>query len=134
MTKKEITQLSYNITGCAIRVHKALGPGLLESVYQKCLKHELMKNNFSVQEQVRVPVIYDELEIETDLRLDLLVNDTIIIELKAIEYILPVHEAQLLTYMKLLQKPQGLLINFYTENITKSMKPMVNELFKTLPE
>ena len=134
MTKKEITQLSYSITGCAIRVHKALGPGLLESVYQKCLKYDLIKNGFRVKEQLRVPVIYDEIEIETDLRLDLLVNDTIIIELKAIEHILPVHEAQLLTYMKLLQKPQGLLINFHTDNITKSMKPMVNEFFKKLPD
>ena len=134
MTKKEITQLSYSITGCATRVHKALGPGLLESVYQKCLKYDLIKNGFNVKEQLRVPVIYDEIEIETDLRLDLLVNDTIIIELKAIEHILPVHEAQLLTYMKLLQKPQGLLINFHTDNITKSMKPMVNEFFKILPD
>ena len=134
MTKKEITQLSYDITGCAIKVHKELGPGLLESVYQKCLKYELARNGFNVRHQVTVPVIYDMLEIETDLRLDLLVNDLIVIELKAVEHILPVHEAQLLTYMKLLKKPQGLLINFYTDNITKSMKPMVNEFFKELPD
>lgn len=134
MTKKEITQLSYNITGCAIKVHKTLGPGLLESVYQKCLKHELIKNGFYVRQHVSVPVIYDDLDIEIDLRLDLMVNESIIIELKAIEHILPVHEAQLLTYMKLLQKPQGLLINFYTDNITKSMKPLVNEFFKELPD
>jgi len=134
MTKKEVTQLSYDITGCAIRVHKVLGPGLLESVYQKCLKYELERNGFHVRNQVTVPVIYDMLEMETDLRLDLLVNDLIVIELKAIENILPVHEAQLLTYMKLLKKPQGLLINFYTDNITKSMKPMVNDFFKELPD
>ncbi len=134
MTKKEVTQLSYQITGCAIKVHKALGPGLLESVYEKCLKYELEKNGFQVIQQLIVPVIYDNLEMDTDLKLDLMVNDTIIVELKAIEHILPVHEAQLLTYMKLLQKPQGLLINFYTDNITKSMKPMVNEFFRELPD
>ncbi|NBC58422.1 MAG: GxxExxY protein [Bacteroidetes bacterium] len=134
MTKKEVTQLSYDITGCAIKVHKALGPGLLESVYQKCLKHELLRNKFMVKQHISVPVNYDHIEIETDLRLDLLVDDTVIVELKAIEHILPVHEAQLLTYMKLLKKPQGLLINFYTDNITKSIKPMVNEFFKALPE
>jgi len=134
MTKKDVTQLSYEIVGCAIKVHKELGPGLLESVYAKCLKHELEKNNKNVQQEVCVPVIYDSLEMNVDLRLDLLVNDLIIVELKAIEHILPVHEAQLLTYMKLLKKPQGLLINFFTENITRTLKPFVNEYFKQLPD
>lgn len=134
MTKKQITQLSYEITGCAITVHKALGPGLLESVYQKCLTHELSKRGFSVIQQVAVPVYYDDQVIDTELRLDLLVNDTIVIELKAVENTLPVHEAQLLTYMKLLKKPQGLLINYYTDNITKSLKPFVNEYFKQLAD
>lgn len=134
MTKKQITQLSYEITGCAITVHKALGPGLLESVYQKCLTHELSKRGYSVIQQVAVPVYYDDQVIDTELRLDLLVNDTIVIELKAVENTLPVHEAQLLTYMKLLKKPQGLLINFYTDNITKSLKPFVNEYFKQLTD
>ncbi len=134
MTKKQVTQLSYEITGCAIKVHKALGPGLLESVYEKCLTHELIKRGYTVIQQLAVPVNYDDIVIDTELRLDLLVNDTIILELKAIENTLPVHEAQLLTYMKLLQKPQGLLINFFTENITKTLKPFVNEYFKALPE
>jgi GxxExxY protein len=133
-SKKSITQLSYEITGLAIKVHKTLGPGLLESVYEKCLKYELEKNGYEVAQQMIVPVNYDNLELDVDLRLDLLVNDTIIVELKAIENILPVHEAQLLTYMKLLQKPQGLLINFFTDNITKSMKPFVNEFFRNLPD
>lgn len=134
MTKREITQMSYDIVGCAIKVHKELGPGLLESVYEKCLKYELIKGGFEVQQQMLVPVIYDELEMEVDLRVDLLVNDIIVVELKATENILPVHEAQILTYMKLLKKPQGLLINFFTENITKTVKPFVNEYFKNLPE
>ena len=134
MTKKQVTQLSYEITGCAITVHKALGPGLLESVYQKCLTYELIKRGYSVVQQLAVPVNYDELVIDTELRLDLLVNDIVVVELKAIEVVLPVHEAQILTYMKLLRKPQGLLINFFTENITSTLKPFVNEYFKALPD
>jgi len=133
MTKREVTRLSYEVTGYAIKVHKALGPGLLESVYEKCLKYELEKNGLNVMQQVVIPVIYDQLKIDTELRLDLMVNDCIVVELKAVESLLPVHEAQLLTYMKLLKKPQGLLINFYTHNITKSLKPMVNEFFRELP-
>ena len=134
MTKKQVTQLSYEITGCAITVHKALGPGLLESVYQKCLTYELIKRGYSVLQQLAVPVNYDELVIDTELRLDLLVNDIVVVQLKAIEVVLPVHEAQILTYMKLLRKPQGLLINFFTENITSTLKPFVNEYFKALPD
>ncbi|WP_269224011.1 MULTISPECIES: GxxExxY protein [Flavobacterium] len=132
MTKKEVTQLSYEITGYAIKVHKELGPGLLESVYEKCLKYELETNGYSVRQQLSVPIQYYDLEIDADLRLDLMVNDTIIVELKAVEAILPIHEAQLLTYMKLLEIPQGLLINFYTLNISKSLKPFVNEFFARL--
>ncbi len=134
MTKKEVTQLSYDITGCAIKVHKILGPGLLKSVYEKCLKYELLNKGFSVAQQVIVPVHYENIIMDTELRLDLLVNDCVVVELKAIENILPVHEAQLLTYMKLLQKPQGLLINFYTDNISKTFKPFVNDYFKMLDD
>jgi GxxExxY protein len=134
MTKREVTQLSYGIVGCAIKVHKELGPGLLEGVYEHCLKYELLKNGFEVDQQMLVPVIYDSLEMEINLRVDLLVNKTVVVELKATENILPVHEAQLLTYMKLLKMPQGLLINFFTDNITRSKKPFVNEYFSQLPE
>ncbi len=132
MTKKQVTQLSYDIVGAAIEVHKVLGPGLLEDVYEKCLKYQLEEDGHKVVQQVLVPVYYDDLKIDTNLRLDLLVDDTVVVELKAIEHILPIHEAQLLTYMKLLEKPQGLLINFYTDNITKSMKPFVNKYFSDL--
>ncbi len=134
ITKKYITDLSYKITGHAIEVHKYLGPGLLESVYEKCLKHELIQNGYKVVQQLAVPVEYKGLELDTELRLDLLVNDLVIVELKAVENILPVHEAQLLTYMKLLKKPQGLLINFFTDNISKSMIPLVNEYFSALDD
>lgn len=134
MTKKEITKLSFEITGFAIKVHKKLGPGLLESVYEQCLKFELERNGYDVKQQLVVKIEYDNLELESTLRIDLLVNDTVIVELKTVENILPIHEAQLLTYMKLLEKPQGLLINFYTTNITKSLKPFVNEFFSRLED
>lgn len=134
MTKKEVTQLSYEITGLAIKVHKNLGPGLLENIYEECLKIELINNGYDVKQQLYVPINYEGVEIKTKLVVDLLVNDCIIIELKAIEEILPIHEAQLLTYMKVLKKPQGLLINFYTNNITKSLRPFINEYFKALPD
>lgn len=134
MTKKGVTQLSYEITGLAIKVHEALGPGLLESVYERCLYYELVKNGFDVKQQMNVPVDYEDIIIDTALRLDLLVNDCVVLELKAIEKVPHVEDAKILTYMKLLKKPQGLLINFFTENITKSMKPFVNEYFKMLPD
>lgn len=134
MIKKEVTQLSYDITGCAIKVHKVLGPGLLESVYEKCLKYELEKQGFHVIQQLKVPFVYEELLFDAELRLDLLVNNCVVVELKTVENILPVHEAQLLTYMRLLEKPQGLLINFYTDNIVKAMKPFVNEYFNILKD
>lgn len=133
MTKKEITQLSYEITGFAIKVHKTLGPGLLESIYEECLKIELIKNGYNVKQQLYTTINYEGIDIETKLVVDLLVNDIVIVELKAIEEVLPIHEAQLLTYMKVLKKPQGLLINFFTDNITKSLKPFINEYFKELP-
>lgn len=134
MTKKYITQLSYDVIGCAIVVHKNLWPGLLESIYQKCLVYELKKKGMSVIQQLNVPIIYDGFTMDVDLRLDILVNDLIIVELKASETLHPVYDAQLLTYMKLLQKPQGLLINFHTDNLTKSYKPFVNEYFRLLPD
>ncbi len=132
MTQKEVTQLSYEITGLAIKVHKILGPGLLESVYERCLKYELESNGYDVKQQLIVKVNYEDIEFETDMKIDLLVNDCVVVELKTVESVLPIHEAQILTYMKLLRKPQGLLINFNTTNITKSMKPFVNEYFSRL--
>lgn len=133
-TKKYVTQLSYEIAGFAIKVHKNIGPGLLESIYEECLKFELERNGYSIKQQIGAPIIYDTLLLETNLRVDLLVNDLVVVELKTVNELLPVHQAQLLTYMKILEKPQGLLINFFTENITKSMKPLINEYFNLLPE
>lgn len=132
LTKKEVTQLSYEIVGYAIKVHKKLGPGLLESVYEECLKYELEKNGYDVKQQLIIKIEYDELELESQLRLDLLVNDCVVVELKTVDSFHPIHEAKIITYMNLLKRPQGLLINFNTTNITKSTKPFVNEYFQML--
>jgi len=119
ITKSYLDELTYKIIGCAIEVHKQLGPGLLESVYQKCFNHELFIKPLNFISQICTPINYKGIILEADLRLDVLVENLIIVELKAMEGILPVHEAQLLTYMKLLQKPKGILINFNCTNIFK---------------
>ncbi len=135
ITKSYLNDLSYKIIGCAIEVHKQLGPGLLESVYQECMKKELFLKSMNYKSQMIVPINYKGLLIDADYRLDFLVEDEIVVELKAMDGILPVHEAQLLTYMKLLQKPKGVLINFNSVNIVKEgSKQMVNEFFCLLPE
>ena len=134
ITKKFITQMSYEVVGCAIEVHKTLGPELLESVYEKCFVQELILNGFRVESQIIIPIEYKGLQLDADLKLDLLINNLIIVELKAVEEIHPAYRAQLLTYMKLMKKPQGLLINFFTSNITKSTIPLVNDYFEELPD
>ena len=134
MTKKEITQLSYEIIGYAIKVHKKLGPGLLEKIYEECLKYELERNGYDVKQQLNVEVEYYDIQLVNPLRLDLLVNDCIIVELKTVEKFHPIDEAKLLTYMKLMSVPQGLLINFNTTNISKTCKPLVNEYFQRLAD
>jgi GxxExxY protein len=100
------------VIGAAIEVHKQLGPGLLESTYEECLCHELHLRGIQFQRQLDLPVLYKGLKLDCGYRLDLLVEDTVVVELKALEQILPVHEAQLLTYLRLAQKSVGLLINF----------------------
>ena len=113
------------IVDCSIRVHKELGPGLLESVYEICLIKELIAVGLKVERQVYLPVIYRGEELDLDFRIDLLVENEIVIELKAIEGILPVHEAQLLTYLKLSQKKIGLLINFNVPLMKNGIKRMI---------
>jgi GxxExxY protein len=135
LTKKFLTDLTYTLVGASIEVHKDLGPGLLESVYEKCFKKELALKGVNFQSQLYVPIIYKGVELDTELRLDLLVEDAIVVELKAMDAIAPIHQAQLLTYMRLLQKPKGLLINFNCTNIFKEgQKTMVNDLYALLPE
>ncbi|MBI9085455.1 MAG: GxxExxY protein [Desulfobacterales bacterium] len=109
----EINQLSYEVIKAAMTVHRELGPGLLESVYQACMKIELERMNIRVKPEVALPVVYRGEEIHQEgFRLDLLVEETIIVELKSVEKIQPVHKKQLLTYLRLAKKPLGLLINF----------------------
>ena len=134
ITQKHINDIAYKIVGCAIEVHNYLGPGLLESVYEEALVEELSKNGLIVRKQVLVPISYKGKELGTPLKLDLLVNDLIIVEIKSVELLLSVFEAQLLTYLKLAGKPKGLLINFNCENITKELIPLVTYEFAKLPK
>jgi len=124
----KLNQMSGEIIDAAMAVHSALGPGLLESVYETCLCYELNKLGVRTQTQVQLPVCYDSLELDAGYRLDLLVENCIIVELKAVEKILPIHQAQLLTYLKLSDKPIGLLINFNSVHLKDSIKRMVHRL------
>ncbi len=135
MTQTYINDLAYKIVGCAIEVHRELGPGLLESVYEFCLAEELKSKKLQLATQVAVPVWYKGKELGIDFRVDILVEDLIVVELKSVEFMLPVFNAQLLTYLKLMNKPKGLLINFNCENITKGgLIPLVTPLFASLPK
>jgi len=135
LTQKYLNDLTYKIIGYAIEIHKEIGPGLLESVYEKCLAHLLSINGHVVKRQNNVPINFKGILIETHLRFDLLVDDLIIVELKAAEKIIPIYEAQILTYMQLLEKPKGLLINFNCTNIFKEgQKTLVNKFYEMLPK
>ena len=134
MTKQDLNKLSYGILGCAIEVHKELGPGLLESVYMECMINELSRNGYDIKTEWQVPLRYKGDKISSRLTLDLIVNDQVIIELKSVENMNPVFTAQLLTYMKLAQKPKGLLINFNTEKLISGCTSLVNEYFAFLPD
>jgi|SRR5690606_10116338 GxxExxY protein len=135
LTKKYLNDLTYEVLGCAIEVHKHLGPGLLESVYEKCFLRELTLRGLNAINQLTVPLEYKGLNLLADLRLDVLVEDALCVELKAQEGLLPIHEAVLLSYMSMLNKPKGILINFHCLNIFKSgQKTLVNDLFTSLPE
>ncbi len=134
MTQKLLNDLTYKIIGAAIEVHKNLGPGLLEKVYEKCLIKELIDLGFKVDFQKSIPLNYKGIDIEAELRFDIMVNEAIIVEIKSVEAFHPLFDAQLLTYMKLFEKPKGILLNFNVVNIFKEgQKTLVNEYFKKLP-
>ncbi len=122
LTKDPFTE---KIIGCAMEVHRHLGPGLLESAYEECLAHELYLNKVDFHRQVPIPVTYKGLNLECGYRMDILVEDTLIIELKSVERILPIHEAQLLTYMKLSKVNKGLIINFNVPLLKDGLKRLV---------
>ncbi len=118
--------ISYDIIGCAYEVHRILGPGLLESVYQKALVQELKLRGFKVKSEVDIEINYKGVNVANDLRLDIIVNDTIIVELKSVEVVLPIHKKQLLTYLRLTNLQLGLLINFNTNLLKDGITRIVN--------
>jgi len=120
-----INHVTHGIIGAAMKVHSALGPGLLESAYEACLVHELRKAGFDVKSQVALPVVYDGVHIDLGYRLDLVVNDTVIVELKCVEKILPIHEAQIISYLKLSGRNVGLIINFHVRQLKDGIRRFV---------
>lgn len=121
-------EISYAIRGAAFKVHTTLGPGLLESVYETALAYELSQEEFDVQRQLGVPVVYDEIKMEQGFRMDLLVNSKVIVEIKSVDTLLDVHHKQLLTYLKLSERKLGLLINFNSVSLKDSITRIVNGL------
>jgi GxxExxY protein len=122
----ELNEISGRIIAAALKVHTAIGPGVLESVYQTCLLHELKKAGLAVQAQVPLSVLYDGLHLDSGYRIDLLVENTVIVEIKCVETLLPIHKAQLLTYLRLANKPLGLLLNFNVVHLRHGIKRVLN--------
>ena len=122
-----LDEISHRIIGAAIEVHRHLGPGLLESAYQSCLAFELKQLGLEVEEQKPLPVVYKQVKLDCGYRLDLVVEDEIIVEIKAIEKLLPIHDAQLLSYLRLAKKRAGLLMNFHVPVLKNGLKRIVNE-------
>ncbi len=134
LTKKKLDDLSYEVIGAAIEVHKAIGPGLIESVYHRCMEREFSLRHLRFTSELRVPVEFKGVKLNADLKCDLLVESSVIVELKSVKRLMPVNEAQLMTYMKLLNISKGVLINFNCTNIFKSgQRTFVNELYRKLP-
>ena len=129
MKKEYLNRLSGMILDCSIEVHRNLGPGLLESVYEICLCKELKERGLKFVRQLFLPVNYKGEQLDADYRIDILVEDEIIIEIKSVECLLPVHEAQLLTYLRLADKKLGLLINFNVPKLINGFKRMINGYF-----
>ncbi|CAB5089993.1 NADH:ubiquinone oxidoreductase subunit 5 (chain L)/Multisubunit Na+/H+ antiporter, MnhA subunit [Olavius algarvensis associated proteobacterium Delta 3] len=127
----DINELSSKIIGASIDVHKSLGPGLLESIYEECLCHEMRLRKLSFQNQVPLPIIYKGLKLNSNYRLDLIVENAVVVELKACERIEPIHKAQLLTYLKLSKMKLGLLLNFNVPIMRDGMVRIVNNLYET---
>jgi GxxExxY protein len=119
-------ELSNIIIGCAIEVHKHLGPGLLESAYRECLYHELTNAGLCVKREKPLPIVYKDIKLDHGYRMDLLVNDKVVIEIKTVECFTDVHTAQLLTYLKLGDYKLGLLINFYVKTLKNGLKRVIN--------
>lgn len=128
LSQEELDAISYKIIGLAIEVHKQLGPGLLESAYQECLYYELVNAGLNVEKQKALPIIYKDVKLDHGYRIDLLVENKIVIELKTVEAFTDVHFAQILTYLKLGNYPLGLLINFDSKILKNNIKRFINTL------
>ena len=124
----DLNRISGEIVNAAMKVHSALGPGLLESAYEACLVHELRKRQLRAETQLALPIYYDGIQIEVGYRIDLLVEDSVVVELKAVEKLTALHEAQLLSYLKLSDHRLGLLINFNVLHLRDGIKRMANNL------
>jgi len=124
----DIDRVSGQVVDAAMKLHTALGPGLLESAYEACLVHELRKRGLSARRRVALPISYDGIRIDVGYRIDMLVEESVIVELKAVTTVLPVHEAQLLSYLKLSDRRVGLLNNFHVQHLKDGIKRMVNKL------
>ncbi|MEM9352122.1 MAG: GxxExxY protein [Planctomycetota bacterium] len=122
----EVNKVSGAIVDAAMKVHSALGPGLLESAYEGCLTFELNRRGLSVARQNELPVVYEKVRIDVGYRLDLLVEESVIVELKAVEKLKEIHKAQLLSYLKLSNKPVGLLINFHVQRLKDGIVRLAN--------
>ena len=120
-----LNQITEKVVGCAIEVHKQLGPGLLESTYEACLLYELNRNDLKVKTQIGLPLIYKEIKLEVGYRMDFLVEDSMIIEIKSVEALTDVHTAQVLTYLKLSNSKIGLLINFNVLRLKDGIKRLI---------
>jgi len=127
MDKNKLNQFTDTIIGAAIEVHRALGPGLLESAYEACLAYELSKLGLNIKQQNPLPVIYKEVKLDCGYRLDLLVEEAVVIEIKSVSSLLPIHKAQLITYLKLSGCRVGLLINFNVEILKDGIQRVVNK-------
>jgi len=123
---KRENEVSEKIIGAAIRVHRSLGPGLLESAYEQCLIYELRKSGLEVRSQVPMPLVYESVKLDVGYRIDLIVDDKVIVEVKSVEALNDVHVAQILTYLKLSELKLGLLINFNVTQLVKGVKRLVN--------
>lgn len=128
MQASDINAISGQIIDAAMRVHSALGHGLLESVYEKCLQHELNRRRIEVRTQVGFPIVYGDIRIESGLKIDLLVMDQVIVELKAVETLSSIHESQIISYLKITGKRLGLLINFNVVHLKDGIKRFANKL------
>lgn len=122
---QDINVLTNKVLGLAFEVHTQLGAGLLESTYESCLFYELKENNINVERQKKLPIIYKGIQLDTDYRIDLLIDNQLIIELKSVETLQPVHSAQLLTYMKLSNLKYGLLLNFNVPHLKQGIKRFI---------